>query len=205
MTFTTLAVSSKCTDTHHPRLRTRHLLRGLPRAMCFEVSDDGSVTSFLLLAPRPMIDVVSKLVRSRMMSGIRGRDTSPERALRRQLFAYGLRFRLHRGDLPGRPDLVLAKHRAAVFVHGCFWHRHAGCRFSTVPATNAPFWQEKFRANVARDRRNQQSLLDTGWRVAIVWECALDARSVDSTTRTLARWISGESQMCELPPPSRSE
>jgi DNA mismatch endonuclease (patch repair protein) len=152
-----------------------------------------------------MVDVVSKSVRGRMMSAIRGRDTAPERTLRRILFAKGLRFRLHGADLPGRPDLVLPRHRAVIFVHGCFWHRHPGCCFATTPATNVAFWQDKFSANVARDCRNHQKLLAAGWRVAIVWECVLDSKSADSTARYLARWISGRSQVCEVPRPLNRE
>jgi DNA mismatch endonuclease (patch repair protein) len=140
-----------------------------------------------------------------MMSGIRGRDTLPERVLRSLLFAKGLRFHLHRSDLPGCPDLVLSRFRAAIFVHGCFWHRHQGCRFATSPATNIAFWQEKFRGKVARDWRDQQSLIAAGWRVAVVWSCVLDSRMAESTTRQLVRWIRGRSQFCELPGPARSE
>ena len=119
------------------------------------------------------MDIVSKQKRSAMMSGIRGRHTRPELAVRAWLHAQGFRFRLHRKDLPGSPDIVLPKHRVAIFVNGCFWHRHAGCRFATTPATRAEFWAKKFEANVLRDRRNQQALLANGWRVLVIWECGL--------------------------------
>lgn len=105
------------------------------------------------------------------MSRIRGRDTAPELVVRRIAHALGLRFRLHRKDLPGCPDLVFPRHRLAVFVNGCFWHRHAGCRYAYSPKSRVAFWEEKFRGNVARDRRNEESLLTMGWRVLIVWEC----------------------------------
>lgn len=112
-------------------------------------------------------------VRSRNMAAIRGKDTAPELAVRRILHAMGLRFRLHRRDLPGRPDIVLPKHRTVVFVHGCFWHRHEDCRYTTTPKTRQEFWQSKFAANIERDRRNRTDLLQLGWRVIVIWECEL--------------------------------
>jgi len=105
------------------------------------------------------------------MSRVRGKDTKPEKSVRQAAHALGLRFRLHRADLPGRPDLVLAKHRLAIFVHGCFWHRHHGCSKATMPKTQAAFWADKFEANVNRDRVAQEKLTAAGWRVAIIWEC----------------------------------
>jgi len=128
--------------------------------------------------------------RSRMMSSIRGKNTWPERALRSALFAAGLRYRLHVRTLPGAPDLVFPKYRAAVFVHGCFWHRHQGCRFATTPKNNEDFWKEKFVGNVSRDARNIELLHRQGWRVAIVWECALK-RSVGDAARIVAAWLPG--------------
>ena len=112
-------------------------------------------------------------VRSRNMAAIRGKDTAPELAVRRILHAMGLRFRLHRKDLPGRPDIVLPKHRTVVFVHGCFWHRHEACRYTTTPKTRQEFWQSKFAANIERDNRNRTDLLQLGWRVIVIWECEL--------------------------------
>ena len=120
-----------------------------------------------------MADVVDRATRSRMMSGIRGRDTKPELAVRKYLHAHGLRYRIASKDLPGKPDIVLPKYRAVVFVHGCFWHRHEGCRFTTTPATNRNFWQRKFDANVARDKRSYEQLASLDWRVIIIWECEL--------------------------------
>lgn len=108
-----------------------------------------------------------------MMSSIRGRDTKPELSVRRYLHKCGFRYRLHRRDLPGSPDLVLAKWNVAVFVHGCFWHGHKGCRYFRVPATRTDFWAAKIRGNAERDARAEAALLRSGWRVVVVWECAL--------------------------------
>src|SRR5688572_22881236 len=121
------------------------------------------------------MDIVSRDVRSRMMSGIRGKHTKPETLLRRLLHRQGYRFRLHGRDLPGSPDVVLPKYRAVVFMHGCFWHRHAHCRYAYTPVSNRRFWLPKFESNVSRDARNLAVLHASGWRVAVVWECALKA------------------------------
>lgn len=134
------------------------------------------------------MDVVSSVKRSEMMSGIRGRNTRPELQVRAYLHARGLRFRLHRKDLPGRPDVVLPKYRVAVFVHGCFWHRHPGCKFTTEPATREDFWRQKFAANVSRDLRNQEALLQAGWRVLVIWECGLRSKS---NLEPVLQWIKG--------------
>lgn len=117
------------------------------------------------------MDVVSAEQRSAMMSRIRGRDTKPELVVRRLAHALGYRFRLHRRDLPGAPDLVFPGRRKVVFVHGCFWHRHPGCRFAYEPKSNIDFWQRKFGSNVDRDARVLQELRDTGWHPLVVWEC----------------------------------
>ena len=135
--------------------------------------------------------------RIRMMSGIRGKDTWPERALRSLLFARGFRYRLHVRGLPGTPDLVFPKHRAVVFVHGCFWHRHDGCRYTTTPRTNADFWQQKFLGNVDRDKKHMEQLRTLGWRVAIVWECSLK-HSVEETARSVEEWLHGNSEALVL-------
>jgi DNA mismatch endonuclease (patch repair protein) len=109
------------------------------------------------------------------MSRIRGRDSAPELRVRRGLHAKGLRFRLHVRSLPGRPDLVLPKHRTVVFVHGCFWHAH-GCSLSKVPASRAEFWKNKLEGNAARDRRVIEGLRASAWSVLVIWECALRGR-----------------------------
>jgi DNA mismatch endonuclease, patch repair protein len=120
------------------------------------------------------------LQRSRNMAAIRGRDTKPERMVRSLLHQLGYRFRLHRRDLPGSPDIVLPRHHTVVFVHGCFWHRHAGCRFTTTPRTRSDFWEEKFRQNMERDARQQAALRAAGWSVVVVWECEL--REIEALT-----------------------
>jgi DNA mismatch endonuclease (patch repair protein) len=122
-----------------------------------------------------MADIVDTATRSRMMSGIRGANTKPERLVRSILHRMGYRFTLNNHQLPGRPDIVLPRHHTAVFVHGCFWHRHAGCPKAATPATRPEFWQAKFATNVARDRRVSAKLRREGWRVLTVWECQLAA------------------------------
>lgn len=119
-----------------------------------------------------MADVVDKTTRSRMMSGIRAKDTRPEIFIRRGLHRLGFRFRLHAKDIPGKPDVVLPKYRSIIIVHGCFWHGH-GCRYCRTPKTNTAFWQEKIRSNQARDERNLLLQKGLGWRCLIVWECAV--------------------------------
>lgn len=123
-----------------------------------------------------MPDVVSKEVRSRMMSGIRGRDTKPEIRVRKALFARGYRYRLHNRRLPGRPDIVLARYRAAILVNGCFWHGH-DCHLFKWPSTRPEFWREKIGGNVERDRKNRRALRAMGWRICVIWECALKGRT----------------------------
>ena len=118
-----------------------------------------------------MTDVHSRETRSRNMAAIRSANTKPEVRVRSALHALGFRFRLHRKDLPGRPDIVLPKYRTVLFVHGCFWHCHR-CRYgSVVPATRAEFWAAKRQGNVDRDRRSARALRRLGWRVLVVWEC----------------------------------
>jgi DNA mismatch endonuclease (patch repair protein) len=120
-----------------------------------------------------MADIVDRATRSRMMAGIRGRNTKPELVVRSALHRLGLRFRLHARDLPGRPDLVFPRFRAVVHVHGCFWHRHRNCRFAYVPRSNQAFWSNKFQENVQRDRRNDRELRKLGWRIFTLWECQI--------------------------------
>ncbi len=118
-----------------------------------------------------MADIVDSRKRSEMMSGIQGRDTAPEILVRRIAHRLGFRFRLYRKDLPGRPDLVFPRFRTVVFVHGCFWHRHHGCKYAYTPKTRGRFWAGKFSQNVARDRSNEKALICLGWRVFVIWEC----------------------------------
>ncbi|ESX18242.1 MULTISPECIES: very short patch repair endonuclease [unclassified Mesorhizobium] len=146
-----------------------------------------------------MTDVVDKATRSRMMAGIQGKNTIPELMLRKALHAKGIRYRLHYAKLPGRPDIVFPRFKSVCFVHGCFWHRHPGCRFATTPATRPEFWQTKFASNVARDHRNRDELMAIGWRVATVWECALQRKDLDPVVTTLIGWlIGGGSEVIEI-------
>lgn len=119
------------------------------------------------------MDRISKEHRSWNMSRIRSRDTKPELAVRSLLHKNGFRFRLHRKDLPGKPDIVLPKYRTAIFVHGCFWHRHKGCKFAYTPKAKARFWEAKFKANTRRDAKARRQLQRAGWRTAVVWECEI--------------------------------
>ena len=118
-----------------------------------------------------MTDVFDRRKRSEIMSRIRGRDTEPEMIVRRIAHGLGYRFRLHRKDLPGSPDLVFLRHRAVIMVHGCFWHRHPGCKHASSPKTRVRFWKDKFVGNVVRDRRNEKTLSELGWRLMVIWEC----------------------------------
>lgn len=121
------------------------------------------------------------------MSQIGSKDTQPELIVRRLLTEMGLRYRLHRRDLPGKPDIVFGPRRLVLFVHGCFWHRHRGCRMASTPSANAAFWQTKFDANMARDRRNTAALKRAGWRVAVIWEC--ETRQLERLARRLQRLL----------------
>lgn len=127
------------------------------------------------------------LARSALMGRIRGKNTTPEMVVRRAAHRLGLRFRIHRRDMPGTPDIVLRKYGLVIFVHGCFWHRHEGCRRCTVPKTRFDFWNEKFKKNVERDWRDVDVLRKAGWNVLIIWECQtknstdLNALLIDAT------------------------
>lgn len=146
-----------------------------------------------------MADIVDPATRSRMMSHIRGKDTKPEILLRKALFRRGFRYRLNAKELSGKPDIVFPKWNAVVFVHGCFWHRHTGCRYTTTPATRPEFWDEKFRRNVERDQENLENLHQAGWRTAIVWECSL-RQNPDKVSLEVAQWLSdNRSTELELP------
>jgi DNA mismatch endonuclease (patch repair protein) len=129
------------------------------------------------------VDRLTPSRRSWLMSQVRSQHTSPEIRVRKAAHSMGLRFRLHRSDLPGRPDLTLAKHHTVIFVHGCFWHRHPGCMKASTPKSRQAFWNEKFQANRARDTRVQLALKKLGWRVLVIWECET------KRPEQLSRWL----------------
>lgn len=136
------------------------------------------------------------------MARIKGKNTKPELTVRRALHSLGYRFRLHRGDLPGRPDIVLPRHKTAIFIHGCFWHRHPGCSKASTPKTRTDFWRAKFETNVDRDRRNIQALRDAGWQVLIAWEC--ETREIKTLSARLDVHLNGRSSSRPRPAPPPS-
>ena len=138
-----------------------------------------------------MADVVSPEKRSEMMSGIKGKNTKPEILVRKALHARGFRYRLHDAHLPGRPDIVFPKYGAVVFINGCFWHMH-GCHLGSMPKTRTEFWKKKLEGNRARDAENIRKLAEAGWRIAIVWECAIKGKKalpVEDIADKLAKWL----------------
>lgn len=146
-----------------------------------------------------MTDVVSISKRSQMMSGIRSRDTTPEIRVRRLLHRQGYRFRLHSRDLPGTPDIVFPRRRIAIFVHGCFWHLHQGCRLAKVPETRADFWRAKLTKNSERDKVAILKLHALGWRVLVVWECYLRrCKQDDALASALSMWVEAGDEFGEL-------
>jgi len=142
-------------------------------------------------------DIVAPAVRSRMMASIRSRDTKPEMAVRRYLHGLGFRYRLSPRELPGRPDLVLPRYKAAIFVHGCFWHGHDSCRLAKMPTSRVEFWTTKISATKKRDATETTKLRALGWRVAIIWECALRSNP-DDTLRRVSDFIASDKEMIEI-------
>ena len=136
------------------------------------------------------MDVFTKAKRSRIMARVKGKDTKPELVVRSLLHKMGYRFRLHRRDLPGNPDLVLPRHRKVVFIHGCFWHGHGGCPRSRRPTTNIEFWNEKLDKNIQRDKRNILELEALGWRSLIIWTCEI--KDIEGLRLKLQRFLWGE-------------
>jgi DNA mismatch endonuclease, patch repair protein len=134
-----------------------------------------------------MVDTLSPERRSANMRRIRSKNTKPEVALRRLIYRLGYRFRLHRKDLPGKPDLVFSSRRKVIFVHGCFWHQHPGCRDGRVPGTRTDYWEKKFYRNQERDAENLARLQQAGWSVLTVWECSLQNKK--SLVRRLHRFL----------------
>lgn len=138
-----------------------------------------------------MVDTLTAPQRSERMSRIRSTNTKPEVALRKALHRLGFRFRLHGRRLPGKPDILLPRYRTAIFVHGCFWHRHEGCKIATTPKSNTEFWVDKFDRNTERDSTNQAQLKTDGWKVIVVWECELKS---DEKASAAASMISDETR-----------
>lgn len=146
------------------------------------------------------VDIVPATVRSRMMSGIKGKNTKPELAIRSALHRRGFRFRLHRNDLPGKPDLVFTGCNAVLFVHGCFWHGH-GCHLFRWPESREDFWREKIGKNIERDRQQRLTLAGMGWRIGTVWECALKGKTrlpFDSVVDQCAIWLKSDIKTMEV-------
>ena len=145
-----------------------------------------------------MTDVVAPAVRSRMMSGIRSKNTQNEIKIRKALHAAGFRYRLHRRDLPGTPDITLPRYRAVIFIHGCFWHGH-DCHLFKWPSTRPEFWTAKIGANRKRDQEARIALLESGWRVCVIWECALRGRlrwQPNSVIAIVGMWLRGLAPFC---------
>jgi len=134
-----------------------------------------------------MTDTLTPLERGRRMAAVRAKDTKPEMIVRRLLHRQGYRYRLHRRDLPGTPDLVFPSRRAAIFVHGCFWHRHEGCALARLPKSRLEFWRDKLEGNRLRDQRQMNELIAMGWRVLVVWECEL--KDGEALTRRLRHFL----------------
>ncbi len=146
------------------------------------------------------MDFVDKQTRSRMMANIKGKNTKPEITVRSLLHRQGFRFRLHDKSLPGKPDIVLKKYHAVIFVHGCFWHRHENCKFSSNPKQNIKYWKKKFSGNVRRDSEVYFQLKTLGWRTAIIWECGTrDKSNIQIHIEYTGCWIKSDSEYIELP------
>ena len=128
------------------------------------------------------------------MSHIRSKDTKPEVLVRRFLFASGFRFRLHRKDLPGKPDIVLPKYKTVIFINGCFWHGHKNCKYATIPETNREFWLAKISGNIERDKATYSELRQLGWRIIEIWQCQLKPKTKDRTLQNLIRALHNEQE-----------
>jgi len=146
-----------------------------------------------------MVDIVSPTSRSRMMSGIKSKNSQLEIFVRRLLFSAGYRFRLHRRDLPGTPDIVLPRRRIDIFVHGCFWHMHEGCRLAKIPTTRPEFWSAKLHSNIVRDKMTTEKLNANGWRVLYIWECATRSSMVmEDLLPAIESWMAGNTEFGEI-------
>ena len=138
------------------------------------------------------MDIWSKQKRSEVMSKIREKDTKPEMILRSQLFKQGFRFRIHRKALPGKPDIVLPKYKAVIFVNGCFWHYHKNCKEGRIPSTNSKFWRDKLNRNINRDNANIKALEKENWKVFVIWECEIEKHFESTIKKLTAKLISIE-------------
>ena len=136
-----------------------------------------------------MADKHSKETRSYNMSQIRGKDTRPEEVVRKYLFAKGFRYRKNDSRLPGKPDIVLPKYKTVIFVNGCFWHGHEGCKYFVWPQNNADFWKSKISGNIARDQVNKKLLAEKGWRILVIWECELKKACIDENLQNVIAFI----------------
>ena len=146
-----------------------------------------------------MTDVVNAETRRRMMSGIRGKDTRPELLIRSCLHRMGFRFRVHNRKLAGKPDIVLKKYQAVIFIHGCFWHRHE-CYFFKWPKTRPEYWKNKINGNVHNDQKVVKTLSESGWRICIVWECAIKGakKDINSVVDAISEWLTSDKAMLEI-------
>lgn len=129
-----------------------------------------------------MADVLNPEQRHRCMSNIKGKDTKPEMIVRRHIHACGYRYGLHNSKLPGKPDIVLRRLKTVIFIHGCFWHGHAGCKYFRLPSTRTEFWENKINTNIERDKRNIEELERQGWHVIVIWECNLKSKDIREET-----------------------
>lgn len=142
-----------------------------------------------------MIDTVDKNKRSQVMSRVRSQNTRPELIIRKALYAQGIRYRLYRSNLPGKPDLCLGKYRAIIFIHGCQWHWH-GCSRSRMPSTNTDYWKQKIACNQRRDQKHIRQLISMGWRILIIWECAIKKTSMAQTSLLIQEWLFNKKMTC---------
>lgn len=147
-----------------------------------------------------MVDIVDTSTRSRIMASIKGRDTKPEILIRKLLHKIGFRFRLHVKELPGRPDIVLKKYKAVIFINGCFWHGHTGCHLFKIPATRTDFWEEKINKNQLNDIKSIKLLLDNGWRVCLVWECSVRGakKDLNKVINSISNWLLSDIVFTEI-------
>ena len=146
------------------------------------------------------MDTVDAKTRSKIMARVKGKDTKPELFVRKALYEKGYRYRLHYKKLPGHPDLVFPKYKAAIFIHGCFWHRH-GCYKSTTPSTRVDYWLNKFEENVERDKRQIEQILALGWRVMIIWECVIKGKTKfdsDDIVVAITKWLKSSERFSTL-------